>query len=125
MSSNGFGQILTKTNRGFQYLYKPFLPFPQVSRCDSASAVFILISRTNDSEFCSALGFIAFLLPCKLLEPKTSLILICHLSTFLGTGTPLFEAALLAIQQTIVEHTGTGDTTPPVLFLAGKHPGTI
>ena len=39
MSSNGFGQIGSKTKRGFQGSYKPFLPFQQVSKCDSASFV--------------------------------------------------------------------------------------
>ena len=39
MSSNGFGQIGSKTKRGFQDSYKPFLPFQQVSKCGSASGV--------------------------------------------------------------------------------------
>jgi hypothetical protein len=39
MSSNGFGQIGSKTKRGFQDSYKPFLPFQQVSKYDSASFV--------------------------------------------------------------------------------------
>ena len=38
-SSNGFGQMGSKTKRGFRNPYKPFLPFQQVSRYDFASFV--------------------------------------------------------------------------------------
>jgi hypothetical protein len=38
-SSNGCGQIGSKTKRGFQHPYKPFLPFWQFLNGDSASFI--------------------------------------------------------------------------------------
>jgi hypothetical protein len=38
-SSNGFGQDRSKTKRGFQFSYNPFLLFKQVSKSDFASFV--------------------------------------------------------------------------------------
>jgi hypothetical protein len=35
-SSNGLGQIVSKTKGGFQYPYKPFLPFQQCATSASS-----------------------------------------------------------------------------------------